>query len=1657
MIKKIKYVIITGIFLFLISLIPTYAQQDTLGCCTNPDANPLLICTTDRLTFLNQECCPTPESNSPNYYSSSDGPSDFADCSSNFFFTNTVCTDPGITACEQGCCCSDIGWSPSSRAQCQPSNFHEQANCEEFCQTPECNDGIDNDGNGCADFESIDSPRDSGCESAADPDESGGICQTTTVLCNDPSYEPELSILVITPTQGQKKFQLSWNDECQAVSYDISRCQGSGCIDFALIAPSTTNTFEDSSPDLAFGVSYHYKVKAHYSLQFAEPSIVRVATLGDLNCLDRTTTDVFCLDNAPYLCDADNNLVSQGPACSSNQVCLPNNNPVCVTRSTCSYPAANPFGLFTAKQNCEAQGYCFYDKSPTTVNSCYACDPSMVCNDYKTGSACASDNCNVENCQWQSTSTELGTGVCVSTEEYNCEWCDNAGTDNVDSSEAFSSVFDICTEQKAEKLSVENFQCYFRDGGVLSCQDLTCLDYSPDECSSVNIVHNSQNVITNPSTDDCGIGVCQIFNNQCMKNADGDNQADCADGSCELDYFPPDTTIIPIIGPVVYEGLSIQIFDKSSKNLTETRRTSNDYKTYVCLDSCGNGHPYDNFTNSRDLIISNLNLFDGDNGNKLLEFQEGTNTISYYSQDPSKNIGFVKTVDVNTLSNSVGPIILSINISGATKIDDIFYTKNMNPTITVKFVEDAAITRAVLRSETGATTTPSYNSGFSTTFEFTFSQLTEGVYTFELNAKNQNNIAMDNMELIQIVLDNTAPSISIIPADGEVLSESNVQISIQFNERVFLQEVLLKNQSEQDITDLFTTDDDMLFDASLELRDDNYQIKVTAKDYAGTAAVNTSNFVVNALPLTISLLEPTFGISQNSTFDIVVETDNDALCRYSLDPNLEYNFRNTFNVTGARLHRINEFDSGGSNNEFSLYVSCNDTTHGMGSRTFTLKVDPDPPTINEAFAFPDPVVEEPSETNLKLQTDKGTICKYSQQENNFDDMENKFPYFDENSFRTIHQSTVTAPGEGSFSYFVACKAKNELVSDTEEITFAVNLSTPLSITSNTPAFSNTTPVELLIETNKRTQCRFSRDSTLNSGVNYFGSSGYSHRRFTNATNGLNTYYVQCREQNSWSDALRIDVTVDTTEPVMEFVDDTSRLDNNSEFTYRTNRLRVKWLGNDDETSISSYKYTLEEFGTLDTVVNWTISYEEDKWLWVKDLNLKNGVKYFFRVKAQNIIGLVSDPKSSDGITIDISLKPASCSNNIRDGGETDVDCGGPCDQCLPGRICEEDIDCTSSYCNVNNLCAAPTCTDNIKQEINGESDVDCGGSNCNACSNTKTCNEDTDCTSGFCSFGICKDAETCQDGVLSVTETGVDCGGACPNKCTTEGNCNVDNDCISGTSCYNSICTICSAENDFCGTETETCDENKDTDGDGLPDCWEIRNGLDPNDPNDALQDFDNDGLTNFEEYRLRTNLNNADSDGDGYGDKKEIDQDTDPLDPESRPKSKLGFAFFIIFLIILLAGGGYFGYVYYEKRKEETKTPVMPIRRPVMLRPKQGPRIPTPKPGQMGMRGILKKREAEKRAKRQKLFKAFAGKPDKPAEKKISLISKKPAQSKESPKIKESPKKTLVKEKPDVIERLRGMSKKPIQKKTQKKDVFKELKKVVKTKKRAKTKTRKK
>ncbi|MCX8023406.1 MAG: hypothetical protein N2745_11620, partial [Syntrophorhabdaceae bacterium] len=76
-----------------------------------------------------------------------------------------------------------------------------------------------------------------------------------------------------------------------------------------------------------------------------------------------------------------------------------------------------------------------------------------------------------------------------------------------------------------------------------------------------------------------------------------------------------------------------------------------------------------------------------------------------------------------------------------------------------------------------------------------------------------------------------------------------------------------------------------------------------------------------------------------------------------------------------------------------------------------------------------------------------------------------------------------------------------------------------------------------------------------------------------------------------------------------------------------------------------------------------------------------------------------------------------------------------------------------------------------------------------------------------------------------------------------------------------------------------------DTDGDGMPDDWEVRYGLNPTDGNDASLDKDNDGLTNLEEYSRGTDPTKADTDMDGMPDGWEVRYGLNPLDPSDAGK----------------------------------------------------------------------------------------------------------------------------------------------------------------------------
>ena len=162
--------------------------------------------------------------------------------------------------------------------------------------------------------------------------------------------------------------------------------------------------------------------------------------------------------------------------------------------------------------------------------------------------------------------------------------------------------------------------------------------------------------------------------------------------------------------------------------------------------------------------------------------------------------------------------------------------------------------------------------------------------------------------------------------------------------------------------------------------------------------------------------------------------------------------------------------------------------------------------------------------------------------------------------------------------------------------------------------------------------------------------------------------------------------------------------------------------------------------------------------------------------AGTCIGCLQDADCKPGHTCEAGNVCSSCSDGVKNGDETEIDCGGSCPLC-PGT-CNIDADCPGGYC-WEGLCAR--CDDGIQ---NGdETDVDCGGS-CSLCPGT--CNVDADCSEGYCWEGLCV---RCDDGIQNGDETGVDCGsvpGHCP-LCTGY-LCKTDEQCATGICAANGVC-----------------------------------------------------------------------------------------------------------------------------------------------------------------------------------------------------------------------------------------------------------------------------
>ncbi len=169
------------------------------------------------------------------------------------------------------------------------------------------------------------------------------------------------------------------------------------------------------------------------------------------------------------------------------------------------------------------------------------------------------------------------------------------------------------------------------------------------------------------------------------------------------------------------------------------------------------------------------------------------------------------------------------------------------------------------------------------------------------------------------------------------------------------------------------------------------------------------------------------------------------------------------------------------------------------------------------------------------------------------------------------------------------------------------------------------------------------------------------------------------------------------------------------------------------------------------------------------------------------MGNASHPNKADGTTctggkicVAGACVEPECTDALKAGDETDVDCGGSCPPCADGLGCAIGADCASQVC-AGNVCQPSACNDGT---LNGsETDVDCGGGTCALCANGLICVGATDCASNVCSGalctacandGSCPAAEWCNAGVcVSDAADGVACstGAHCMSALCVDGVC----------------------------------------------------------------------------------------------------------------------------------------------------------------------------------------------------------------------------------------------------------------------------------------------
>jgi hypothetical protein len=627
-----------------------------------------------------------------------------------------------------------------------------------------------------------------------------------------------------------------------------------------------------------------------------------------------------------------------------------------------------------------------------------------------------------------------------------------------------------------------------------------------------------------------------------------------------------------------------------------------------------------------------------------------------------------------------------------------------------------------------------------------------------------------------------------------------------------------------------------------------YVLQLTVENDKGIEVTDTVFFKVNVSCFSIDLIDPSLGVADHEPFDLLIETNETSVCKMDIRNSRDYDSMKPFDdETGNLNHFIYSLPKTGYPVNEWYYILCKHTeTQQMCSNYFYIGYETDPPVIT-VNAVPNPVVDGyHRHINLTVKTDQSTICNYTEicegetEKDNFPDYHpDEFYSYKKNHSLIIDYSDdsgyfvgVTDWDRHSFSYKIECKnladflsyKDYEVIADIEPTSNIIMESPGRCVNTNSFVFN----VSTLLEPVEDCKYTIGEQSTKND-FGYKGSDEEKYSFWDDITieEVDNEYTVYCKFSGGPEEE-KFKITLDKQSPDFNLSAD--------QYSCSLDELNIK-LGSPDEVcGIDYYNYTV----TGENVSVEGKSSRED--VEIDNLDLIEGYSYTVNVYAFDKAGNIAGPKqviitaSNNSIPECDKTPPKSTAYTENIEGSENKELYIVCE--------DKESGCADSFyynfipyteqCDFNEnifsneyysylpltieytLKACYIVYDDAGNNNTGSLIINVKGSN-------KT---------------LPQENKTCDDGKLNyhddAWETDVDCGGPC-SPCEPGQYCEEDDDCNTGNCSYG------------------LCYGGDDSDGDGMPDWWEEKYGLDKNDPANASKDTDGDGLTDMEEYRQGT------------------------------------------------------------------------------------------------------------------------------------------------------------------------------------------------------------